>query len=380
MTSLALYIHWPFCASKCPYCDFNSHVRDQIDLQAWHHAYLKELRRHRDLVGPRTIQSIFFGGGTPSLMPPSLVDSILTEIARLWPLSPGTEITLEANPNSVEVDNFRALAQAGINRVSLGIQALQQADLDFLGRLHSAEEGIRAIETAQQCFQRVSFDLIYARPHQTVAAWQAELSQALAFGTEHLSLYQLTIEPGTAFATRYARGDFILPTDDLAADLYELTATLTSQAGLLNYEISNYARVGCESQHNLAYWTYQDYAGIGPGAHGRLTLNGVRHATKQYRAPETWLRQVAEKGDGFDELFTLSAQEQASEMLLMGLRLNQPFEVQRLPCAEDEVLDPAGIERLVKANLITYDGNTMQISPQGRLCLNEILRIIRRSE
>ncbi|AIK97133.1 radical SAM family heme chaperone HemW [Candidatus Odyssella acanthamoebae] len=378
MTSLALYIHWPFCASKCPYCDFNSHVRNQIDIDAWRHAYIKELQRHYDLVGKRRISSIFFGGGTPSLMPPTLVQDILNEVSTWWSIDPTIEITLEANPNSVEVNNFRALAAAGINRVSIGIQSLRQDDLTFLGRLHSVEEGIHAIETAQQCFKRISFDLIYARPHQALDAWQAELSQALAFGTEHLSLYQLTIEPGTAFATRHARGDFVLPDEDLAADLYNLTTDLTLSHGLRGYEISNYAQPGCESHHNLAYWRYQDYAGIGPGAHGRLTLNGIGHATKQYRAPETWLRQVVEEGNGFDELSQLSAQEQASEMLLMGLRLTHPFDLNRLPCPIDQVLDMNGIERLVKANLITYDGNKLQVSPHGRLCLNEVLRIIRR--
>ncbi|MBW8309523.1 MAG: radical SAM family heme chaperone HemW [Candidatus Paracaedibacteraceae bacterium] len=378
MTALALYIHWPFCAAKCPYCDFNSHVRNQIDIDAWRQAYLKELRRHFNLVGKRRISSIFFGGGTPSLMPPSLVQDILAEVANLWSIDSTIEITLEANPNSVEVNNFRALAASGINRISLGIQSLRQDDLTFLGRLHSVEEGIHAIKTAQYCFKRVSFDLIYARPHQTLDAWQAELSQALVFGTEHLSLYQLTIEPGTAFATRYARGDFVLPDEDLAADLYNLTTEITLSHGLEGYEISNYARPGYESQHNLAYWRYQDYAGIGPGAHGRLALKGVGHATKQYRAPETWLRQVIDADNGFDEINQLSVQEQASEMLLMGLRLNQPFDLKRLPCAVDQVLDMKGIERLAKAHLITYDESKLQVSPLGRLCLNEVLRIIRR--
>lgn len=376
-TSLALYIHWPFCASKCPYCDFNSHVRNQIDVDAWWQAYRMELHRHRELLGIRQVSSIFFGGGTPSLMPPSLVEDILQEVTGLWQVAPTVEITLEANPNSVEVDNFRALSGAGVNRVSLGIQSLHQDALKFLGRLHSVEEGIRAIDVAQQCFQRVSFDLIYARPNQALADWQAELSQALAFGTEHLSLYQLTIEPGTAFATRYARGDFALPDDDLSADLYDLTTELAARQGLLGYEVSNYARLGCESRHNLAYWNYQDYAGIGPGAHGRLTVNDIRYATKQYRAPETWLQQVTE-GKGFDESVQLSPQEQASEMLLMGLRLNQAFDTSRFPCPVGEVLDEEGMERLVKANLITYDGIMLQVSPRGRLCLNEILRIIRR--
>lgn len=377
---LALYLHWPFCASKCPYCDFNSHVRSTIDLDQWRTAFIKELRRHRELIGPRTISSIFFGGGTPSLMPPALVNDILSEINRLWDVPARIEITLEANPNSVEVDNFKALAQAGINRVSLGIQSFNSNDLKFLGRLHSVDEGRNAIETAQSCFKRVSFDLIYARPNQTLKQWESELKDALSYGTEHLSLYQLTIEPGTAFATRHARGDFILPDEDLAADLYEMTTNSCAEHGLISYEVSNYAKLGCESQHNLAYWRYQDYAGIGPGAHGRLTLNGQGHATKQFRAPETWLINCIDHNNGFDEDHLLTAKEQASEMLLMGLRLNQPFDLKRLPCSAKEVLDFNAIDRLVKSEMMVYDGNNLMATPQGRLCLNEILRLIRRPE
>ncbi len=313
-------------------------------------------------------------------MPPALVQDILDEIHRLWIVPPTLEITLEANPNSVEVDNFKALAQAGINRVSLGIQSFNPDDLAFLGRLHSADEGRRAIETAQNCFKRVSFDLIYARPHQTLDQWEIELRDALQYGTEHLSLYQLTIEPGTAFATRHARGDFTLPNEDLAADLYEMTTDLCAERGLIGYEVSNYAKLGCESQHNLAYWLYQDYAGIGPGAHGRLTLKGQGHATKQYRAPETWLSNCLEHGNGFDEDLILTPQEQASEMLLMGLRLNRPFDLGRLPCLADDVLDFTAIDRLVKSGLMVYDETTLMATPQGRLCLNEILRLIRRPE
>ena len=378
--TLALYLHWPFCASKCPYCDFNSHVRNSIDIDQWRTAFFTELRRHRDLVGPRHISSIFFGGGTPSLMPPALVADILNEIHKLWTVPESIEITLEANPNSVEVDNFKALALAGINRVSIGIQSLRQEDLTFLGRLHSVDEGRRAIETAITCFERVSFDLIYARPNQTLDTWHAELTDALSYGTEHLSLYQLTIEPGTAFATRHARGDFILPNDDLAADLYDMTTDMCRDRGLLGYEVSNYAKPGCESQHNLAYWRYQDYAGIGPGAHGRLTLNGQGHATKQFRAPETWLKNCLEKDSGFDEDLILKADEQASEMLLMGLRLSQPFDLSRLPCPPDTVLDFSAIDRLVKSRMMVYDKNTIMATPQGRLCLNELLRLIRRPQ
>ncbi|OJS43028.1 coproporphyrinogen III oxidase, partial [Escherichia coli] len=285
----ALYVHWPFCLAKCPYCDFNSHVRDRIVAEEWERALLADLQHEAGRPGRGLVGSVFFGGGTPSLMPPSLVAGILARTEQLLGFAPNVEITLEANPSSVEADKFAALAAAGVNRVSLGVQALDDRALRMLGRLHSADEALAALDTAQRHFGRVSIDLIYARPGQTVSAWERELSRALTFGTEHLSLYQLTIEPGTRFATDVRRGDMVPLGDDEAADLFALTREMTAAAGLPAYEISNHARPGCESRHNLAYWRYQDYAGIGPGAHGRR--GGI--ATVRHRKPENYLAAVA---------------------------------------------------------------------------------------
>ena len=293
----ALYIHWPFCLSKCPYCDFNSHVRDGIDVDAWREALLADMRHDAALAGGEELESVFFGGGTPSLMPPALVEALLGEAAHLWGFAPGIEITLEANPSSVEAANFADLALAGVNRVSLGLQALDDEALRFLGRLHDAEEGLKALETAQDAFGRVSFDLIYARPRQTETEWRAELERALGFGTSHLSLYQLTIEPGTRFATDVRQGAFAPLDDDPAADLFALTREITAAAGLPAYEISNHSRPGEESRHNLAYWRYRDYVGIGPGAHGRR--GGV--ATVRHKKPENWLKSVGEHRHGIAE-------------------------------------------------------------------------------
>lgn len=313
----ALYIHWPFCLAKCPYCDFNSHVRSGIDHALWERSLLADMRREAELAGGEPLTSIFFGGGTPSLMPPALVETLLREAECLWGFAREIEITLEANPSSVEAANFAALAGAGINRVSLGIQALDDAALRFLGRLHDAAEGLAALDVAQRHFDRVSFDLIYARPEHTPETWQAELEQALALGTGHLSLYQLTIEPGTRFATLVREGKFVPLDDDAAGDLFTLTRDLTTAAGLPAYEISNHARPGEASRHNLTYWRYQDYCGIGPGAHGRR--GGL--ATVRHRKPENWLNAIAARGDGLAEERPLGLREQAAEAILMGLRL-----------------------------------------------------------
>lgn len=381
LSQTALYIHWPFCVSKCPYCDFNSHVRKSIEESQWQDAFVRELTRHREITGPRLITSIFFGGGTPSLMDPKTVELILKTARDLWTFAPNLEITLEANPNSVEVGKFESLAQSGVNRVSIGIQSLVADDLKFLGRTHSVDEGLRAIETAQKCFDRVSFDLIYARPHQTSESWQAELSQALAFGTEHLSLYQLTIEQGTAFANQHARGDFILPDEDTSAELYQLTAQLCASKRLIDYEISNYARLGCESQHNLTYWRYGDYIGVGPGAHGRLTLAcetgpTQRFATRQYKAPETWLA----KGEhsATEESLLLDQDQQVDEMLLMGLRLAESFDLSRLPKPWREVVNEDVLVHLARTGFIDFSDERIRLRLPARLCLNEILRQIRR--
>jgi oxygen-independent coproporphyrinogen-3 oxidase len=362
-------------------------VRNAIDESQWQQAFVKELTRHRERTGPRHLSSIFFGGGTPSLMNPQTVDLILKTASQLWGFSPNMEITLEANPNSVEVDKFKALAQSGINRISIGIQSFNADDLKFLGRSHSVEEGKRAIETAQTHFKRVSFDLIYARPQQTLKAWQRELEEALGFGTEHLSLYQLTIEPGTAFATQYARGAFVLPDEALSADLYHLTAQLCDSQGLRPYEISNYAKPGCESKHNLTYWRYGDYMGIGPGAHGRLTLStqegNQRVATRQYRAPETWLARGSDArgeagGAATEAMDSLNLEQQTDEMLLMGLRLSEPFDLKRLPLPWQDVIDPHALARLSEGGFIDLKDEQILLHPPARLCLNEILRQLRR--
>lgn len=322
----ALYIHWPFCLAKCPYCDFNSHVRQSVDHGLWERALLADMRHEIETTSAEPLDSIFFGGGTPSLMPPALVERLLAEAQNLWGFADGIEITLEANPSSVEAGNFAALASAGINRVSLGLQALDDEALRFLGRLHNAGEGLAALDVAQRHFERVSFDLIYARPDQTPDMWQAELARALSFGTGHLSLYQLTIEPGTRFATMVRQKQFTPLDDDSAADLFTLTRDMTEAAGLPAYEISNHARPGEESRHNLTYWRYQDYCGIGPGAHGR------RHgfATVRHRKPENWLEAIEAEGHGIAERRALGSNEQASEAMLMGLRLREGVDFQAM--------------------------------------------------
>jgi putative oxygen-independent coproporphyrinogen III oxidase len=352
----ALYIHWPFCLAKCPYCDFNSHVRDAVDHAAWQAALLAEMRHEHSKSGGKALDSIFFGGGTPSLMPPALVERLLVEAQRLWGFAEGIEITLEGNPSSVEAANYAALAAAGINRASLGLQSLDNDVLRFLGRLHDADEGLKALEVAQQHFERVSFDLIYALPGQTPEQWQAQLTRALSFGTGHLSLYQLTIEPGTKFETMVRQHQFEPLGNDAAADLFELTRSMTAAAGLPAYEISNHARFGEESRHNLTYWRYHDYAGIGPGAHGRR--GGM--ATVRHKKPENWLAAVADKGNGLTEERALSASEQASEALLMGLRLREGVDLTEL--SQRFGFDAADLVNRAKADFYTGKGLIWQNS------------------
>ncbi|MBU0858346.1 MAG: radical SAM family heme chaperone HemW [Alphaproteobacteria bacterium] len=318
-----IYVHWPFCASKCPYCDFNSHVREKIDEDAWREAYLREMRHYAQLTPGRMVDSIFFGGGTPSLMSAQTTQAIIDEVVKCWHVKNDIEITLEANPTSVEAEKFKAFRQAGVNRVSLGIQALNDPDLKFLGRQHNAAEAVAAIKIAASTFDRFSFDLIYARPQHTVEAWQAELNEALNYAVGHLSLYQLTIEPGTPFHTQHARGDFTIPNEDEGAALYEVTQSVLSDRGMPAYEVSNHARPGEESRHNLVYWRYGDYVGIGPGAHGRLTLDGVKHATRAHRAPEIWLERVQGGGHGAHPHETVAHNERLTEALMMGLRLQE---------------------------------------------------------
>lgn len=370
---LALYVHWPFCVSKCPYCDFNSHVREKIDQAAWRSALLADLAHEAALLPRRRLGSIFFGGGTPSLMPPETVAAVIDAAAQAWPFEDDIEITLEANPSSVEAARFADLAKAGVNRVSLGLQALDDAALRFLGRAHGVDEGLAALATAQQAFARVSFDLIYARPGQSLPAWEAELARALAFGTEHLSLYQLTIEPGTRFATEAAAGRLIIPDGDDAADLFEATRALTDAAGLPAYEISNHARPGAESRHNLTYWRYRDYAGIGPGAHGRR--DGM--ATVRHRKPENWLSAVTRNGHGTQTEEPLIPADRAKEGLLMGLRLREGIDLGRIallgaaPIAT--LVDEPAIARLAAQGFVARDGDHLRVREAGMLLLDAIL-------
>jgi oxygen-independent coproporphyrinogen-3 oxidase len=369
----ALYIHWPFCLAKCPYCDFNSHVRDRVDHKAWERALLADMRREAEVAGGEALTSIFFGGGTPSLMPPALVATLLGEAERLSGFAPGIEITLEGNPSSVEAANYAVLASAGINRASLGLQALDNATLRFLGRLHDAEEGLAALDVAQRHFERVTFDLIYARPGQTAESWDAELGRALGFGTGHLSLYQLTIEPGTRFETMVRKGDFTPLDDETCADLFDLTRARTAAAGLPAYEISNHARPGEESRHNLAYWRYQDYCGIGPGAHGRR--GGV--ATVRHRKPENWLAAIDAQGDGITEARSLGRREQAAEAMLMGLRLAEGVDLAerstRLGIPQADLYDGRKLAFYETQGLAWQSGTRIGVTEAGMPLLDALL-------
>lgn len=371
-----VYIHWPFCASKCPYCDFNSHVRiGGVDERRFLAAFRRELRSTRERIGPRCVTSIFIGGGTPSLMQPSTVGGILDEIGGLWEIEPGAEVTLEANPSSVEADRFRGYRAAGVNRVSLGVQSLRDSDLKQLGRLHSVAEAKAAIAVASNTFERFSFDLIYARPGQTAEAWRAELEEALAMAGGHLSLYQLTIEDGTPFAALHAAGKLRVPDGEHARALYELTNEITAANGLPAYEISNHAVPGEESQHNLLYWRYGEYAGIGPGAHGRLIIGRERWATMNERVPERWLSQVEETGEGWIEAEPLSPREQADEMLLMGLRIDEGLDLDRLERIGGAQVDFALISQLVDQGLLATSakGRRIKATMAGRMVLNEVV-------
>jgi oxygen-independent coproporphyrinogen-3 oxidase len=370
---LALYIHWPFCVSKCPYCDFNSHVRDTVDDAAWCGALLTDMAYEAGRIADRKLTSIFFGGGTPSLMPPSTVAALIAAAERHWGFADNIEITLEANPSSVEAARFADLAAAGVNRVSLGLQALDDKALTFLGRAHSVAESLDALAIAQRHFGRVNIDLIYARPEQTAAQWEAELQRALSFGTDHMSLYQLTIEPGTRFETLVRTGHFIPADDDDAATLYELTGQITSAAGIPAYEISNHARPGSESRHNLSYWRYDDYIGIGPGAHGRR-LNA---ATQRHKKPENFLSAVERNIHGISSEEHLDAATRATESLLMGLRLAEGIDLGRLsqktgiPAAA--LLDMDAVDKIAQLGLITREDNHVTVTPQGMPLLDAIL-------
>jgi len=358
-TPFAVYVHWPFCLSKCPYCDFNSHVRHNgVDEARFVRAYATEIAAAADRVPGRTVSSIFFGGGTPSLMQPASVAAILDAIAKHWRVAPDVEITLEANPTSVEAARFRGFRAAGVNRVSLGVQSLDDAALKELGRLHSAQEALDAVAIARANFERYSFDLIYARPRQSLESWAAELRRALAHAGDHLSMYQLTIEPDTPFFGLHKAGKLVVPNEDLARDLYDLTQAICVKAGLPAYEISNHARPGGECRHNLVYWRGHDYAGIGPGAHGRLTIDGRRVATETEKRPESWLMRVEAAGSGLIVDEKLTAGETADEFLLMGLRLAEGIEPARYTALSGRTLDPKRIAILREEGAVetTTDG------------------------
>lgn len=370
-----LYIHWPFCASKCPYCDFNSHVAAQIDQKRWLRAYLAEIDRVGAETRRRVLNTVFFGGGTPSLMDPDVVAAVLERVRRTWIMANDLEVTLEANPGSVEAGRFRGYAEAGVNRLSMGVQALNDADLRRLGRMHSVAEARTAFDIARAAFGRVSFDLIYARQDQTIAAWRAELREAVAMAVDHFSLYQLTVEEGTVFGARHAAGKLRgLPPDDAAADMYLTTQDICDAAGLPAYEISNHARPGQESRHNLIYWRYGDYAGIGPGAHGRLTLGATRWATEAPRAPGAWLDRVEAGGNGEAPRVALSGGEQATEMLLMGLRLGDGIDLARFLALSGAPLPESALARLTEIGMIDVEGGRLRATRAGRPVLNAILR------
>jgi len=370
-----IYLHWPFCAAKCPYCDFNSHVRHAgIDQQAYVAAFRQEIAAMRLLSGPQVVTSIFFGGGTPSLMSPDTVGAILDAVRAAWVVPEGIEITLEANPSSVEAGRFRGYRQAGVNRVSMGVQALNDPDLKRLGRLHDRADALKAIGLARDIFPRMSFDLIYARPDQTAEAWAAELEEAISLAADHLSLYQLTIEEGTPFYGLHKAGKLIVPDGDLSAELYELTRQVCESHGLPAYEVSNHARPGAESRHNLTYWRYGDYAGIGPGAHGRLSTSAGKIATATERTPEQWLKLVAENGHGMIETSELTAAEQADELLLMGLRLREGINLKRWGALAGRDLDRDRTDFLIHHGMIEQmDIDRIRCTPAGMLVLDAVV-------
>ncbi len=369
-----VYVHWPFCAAKCPYCDFNSHVRRDTDQLRYAAALARELDYMAALAPGRTVRSVFFGGGTPSLMEPVVVETVLDAIARNWPVADDVEVTLEANPTSVEADRFAGYRTAGVNRVSLGIQALNDTDLRFLGRLHTRAEALGALKLARSVFDRISFDLIYARPGQTPQAWRRELEEACGYAADHLSLYQLTIEPDTPFAALHARGRLIVPDDDSARDLYDVTLEVTGQHGLPAYEISNHARPGEACRHNLVYWRGGEWAAVGPGAHGRLDILGERTALSTIKAPETWLAAVEAGGQGITERLVLSEAEVADEFLVMGLRLADGIDPHRYESLSGRRLKDARISDLVGYGLIErLDSGCLRATPSGFAVLNAVV-------
>ena len=365
-----IYIHWPFCAAKCPYCDFNSHVARTIDHAAWRDAYLEEIRKAAEQTPGRIVHTVFFGGGTPSLMEPWVVADIIDAIRKHWPTANDMEITLEANPGSVEAQRFADFRAGGVNRISMGIQALNDEDLRRLGRIHSADEARAAFDIARKTFDRVSFDLIYGRQKQTLADWESELKQALTMAIDHLSLYQLTIEQGTAFGDRYNAGKLAgLPDEDRAADMFTLTRDICADFGMPAYEVSNHARDGAQSRHNLIYWRYGDYVGIGPGAHGRLTLNGQRFATEAPTNPKRWLEELRQLPN-----VALTGEDQANEFLLMGLRLTDGVDLARFEALSGRSVAPDTLKNLSELGLLDQRGQNISVTEQGVSVLNGVLR------
>lgn len=377
-----LYVHWPFCISKCPYCDFNSHVVASVDQAAWREGLLRELAHFAEPIAGRELTSIFFGGGTPSLMDAQTTRAVIEAARGYWPTADDLEITLEANPGTVDAERFGAFRDAGVNRLSMGVQALNDRDLAFLGRKHSIADARRAWENAAKIFPRVSFDLIYARPQQTLAAWRAELAEALRAvddaGISHLSLYQLTMEPGTAMQAAHERGEFTLPDEDTAAELYESTQELCAAAGFPAYEISNHAKPGEASRHNRTYWRGGDYVGVGPGAHGRLTADGATRAVRQIKAPALWLKAVAASGHGTQEVEAVDAKARAEELVLMGLRLTEGLDKARFarlagrPLAE--VLNPEALKIMLHEGHLRESATTLSATLKGRMALNAVIR------
>ncbi|MEO9458391.1 MAG: radical SAM family heme chaperone HemW [Lentilitoribacter sp.] len=370
-----IYLHWPFCAAKCPYCDFNSHVRHQkIDQPRFVEAFKREIEHNRQSTGPREVTSIFIGGGTPSLMDPETVSEILQAVKSAWTVPDHIEITMEANPSSVEASRFKGYRQAGVNRVSMGVQALNDKDLKFLGRLHNVEEAKKAISLARDIFPRMSFDLIYARPHQTPADWADELRKAIDLAADHLSLYQLTIEEGTPFFKLHEAGKIPMLEDSLQAELYEITQKVCTENGMPSYEVSNHAQPGAESQHNLNYWRYGDYVGVGPGAHGRISTGGKKFATVTEKHPETWLELVEQHEHGIIDIEQLTSQDQADEMLLMGLRLREGIDVSRWSSLSDREFDTERESNLIHYGMIErINNNRIRCTPSGMMVLDSVV-------
>jgi putative oxygen-independent coproporphyrinogen III oxidase len=372
--AFGIYVHWPFCKAKCPYCDFNSHVRHvEVDTMSFARGLVSELQWFAQSTQGRNVTSIFFGGGTPSLMPPAAVAAVLDEIAKLWSVSETVEITMEANPTSVEAENFRGYRSAGVNRVSVGVQALNEADLKALGRQHSPDEALAAFRLAAKIFPRVSFDMIYARPQQTTAQWKEELTRALSEQQGHMSLYQLTIEPGTAYFDLHAKGSLVVPDEDRATDMFELTQELTENAGLNAYEVSNHAKAGQESRHNLLYWRYGEYVGVGPGAHARIADGENRRAIVMEKYPETWRKNVAENGHGIVEDIVVAPKDQASEYLIMGLRISEGIDLARYEKLNGMAMDANKIAGLKSLGLIKREGSQLKATIQGRRLLNALI-------